>query len=302
MKLREHVAFASRGQSCRGWLYRPSAWGARRVPAIAMAHGFSAVKEMFLPAYAERFRAAGFAVLLFDFRFLGESDGEPRGQVLPAEQHEDFRSAISWLATRPEVDAGRIGIWGTSYSGGHALHLAAFDRRVRAAVAQVPAVRVWPMLLAREGRAALEAMQALLAADRTERFRSGKVGEIPVVAPPGQPCVLSTPDSFEFFEKSRATIAPTWRNAVTLESLEKLLEYDPTGGIELVAPTPLCVVAATADSLVPIDLVRAAFARAGDPKRLVELQCGHFDVYHVEPWHERAASAATDWFRTHLSP
>jgi hypothetical protein len=300
--MRETVAFESRGEICRGWLYRPEGWGARRVPAIAMAHGFSAVKEMFLPAYAERFRAAGCAVLVFDFRCLGESDGEPRGQVLPAEQHEDFRSAISWLATRPEVDAGRIGIWGTSYSGGHALHLAAFDRRVRAAVAQVPAVRVWPMLLAREGRAALEAMQALLASDRTERFRTGKVNELPVVAPPGQPCVLSTPDSWEFFQKSGATIAPSWRNAVTLESLEKLLEYDPTGGIELVAPTPLLVVAATADSLVPIDLVRAAFARAGEPKRLVELECGHFDVYQTEPWHERSASAATDWFRTHLKP
>ncbi len=300
--MRENVEFASRGQRCRGWLYRPEGSSGRRAPAIAMAHGFSAVKEMYLPAYAERFCAAGFAVLVFDFRFLGESEGEPRGQVLPAEQHEDFRNAISWLSTQPGIDAGRIGIWGSSYSGGHAMYLAAFDRRVRAAVAQVPAVRIWPVLLARQGRAALEAMQGLLAADRTERFRSGKIAEIPVVAPAGQPCVLSTPDSWEWFQKTGSAMAPTWRNAVTLESLEKMLEYDPTGGIELVAPTPLLVVAATADSLVPIAAVRAAFARAGEPKRLVELDCGHFDVYQTEPWHERSASAATDWFRTHLHP
>jgi hypothetical protein len=113
-----------------------------------MAHGFSAVKEMFLPAFAERFTAAGFVTLVFDFRFLGESAGEPRGQVFPHEQHEDFRNAITWLAQQPEVDPDRIGIWGTSYSGGHVLHLSAFDPRIKAAVPRfprsAPGDRWWP--------------------------------------------------------------------------------------------------------------------------------------------------------------
>jgi fermentation-respiration switch protein FrsA (DUF1100 family) len=301
-RMRENVEFQSRGMRCRGWLYRPAATAEPRVPAIVMAHGFSAVKEMFLPAFAEQFRAAGFAVLVFDFRFLGESDGEPRGQVFPFEQHEDYRNAISWISTRPGIDASRIGIWGTSYSGGHVLHLAAFDPRVRAAVAQVPAIRTWSVLLERAGRAGFDALRALISADRAQRFATGRSGEIPVVAAPGQPCVLAAPDAWEWFEKSGASIAPSWRNAVTLESLEKMLEYDPTGAIELIAPTPLLVIAARRDSLIPIQPLRAALSRAGEPKLFLELDCGHFDVYDTEPWFERAALAATEWFREHLKP
>lgn len=300
--MRENVEFQSCGARCRGWLYRPARGEGRSVPAIVMAHGFSAVKEMFLPAFAERFRAAGFAVLVFDFRFLGASDGEPRGQVLPFEQHEDYRNALSWISAQPGIDAARIGIWGTSYSGGHCLHLAAFDRRVKAAVAQVPAIRTWPVLLERAGRPGLDALLALISADRAQRFATGKVSEIPVVAPPGQPCVLAAPDAWEWFEKSGASIAPSWRNAVTLESLEKMLEYDPPGAIELVSPTPLLVIAALRDSLIPIEPLRAAFARAGEPKRLLELDCGHFDVYDTEPYFSRSAGAASEWFREHLEP
>jgi fermentation-respiration switch protein FrsA (DUF1100 family) len=299
---RENVAFPSRGEPCRGWLYRPAAASGRRVPAIAMAHGFSAVKEMHLPAFAERFCAAGCAVLLFDFRFLGESGGEPRGQVFPFEQHEDYRNALSWLALQPGIDADRLGLWGSSYSGGHTLHLAAFDRRVKTAVAQVPAVRAWPLLLALLGRAGLDALQAQIASDRVERFASGKLSEIAVVAPPGQPCILAAPDAWEWFQKSGAALAPSWRNAVTLESLEKMLEYDPPGAIELVAPTPLLVIGARRDSLIPVEELRAAVARAGEPKRYLELDCGHFEVYDTEPFFEQAAGAATDWFRAHLKP
>jgi fermentation-respiration switch protein FrsA (DUF1100 family) len=265
-----------------------------------MAHGFSAVKEMFLPAFAERFRAAGFAVLLFDFRFLGESGGEPRGQVFPCEQHEDYRNALSWIASQPGIDGARLGLWGTSYSGGHTLHLAAFDRRVKAAVAQVPAVRAWPLLLGRLGRAGLDALLGMIAADRAERFASGKLSEIPVVAPPGQACVLGAPDAWQWFEKSGASLAPSWRNAVTLESLEKMVEYDPTGAIELVSPTPLLVIGARRDSLIPVEELRAAVARAGEPKRYLELDCGHFEVYDTSPHFEHAVGAAVSWFRAHL--
>ena len=82
--MRREVEFPSRGLKCRGWLYVPDTSAVNQpMPAIVMAHGFSAVKEMFqLSAYAERFEEAGFITLVFDFRFLGASDGNPRGKII----------------------------------------------------------------------------------------------------------------------------------------------------------------------------------------------------------------------------
>jgi fermentation-respiration switch protein FrsA (DUF1100 family) len=139
--LRHDITFASEGLSCAGWLYVPDDLesGEQR-PAVVMAHGFSAVKEMYLYNFAEKFVEAGLVVLVFDYRYFGDSEGEPRGRLFPAEQHEDYRNAISWVSRRPEVDPDRIGVWGSSYSGGHVLHLAAFDRRIKAVVSQVPLV------------------------------------------------------------------------------------------------------------------------------------------------------------------
>lgn len=299
--MRREVTFRSRGLECRGWLYLPEGEsGPRRLPAVVMAHGFSAVKEMFLPRFAEHFASAGLATLVFDFRFLGESQGQPRGQVFPQEQHEDYRNAITWLSRHPGVDPERIGIWGTSYSGGHVLHLAAFDRRIRAAVAQVPAVSVWRQILRAGGTAALHGLIGLVTADRNARFEKEEAHYIPVVAPPGQPCVLATPDAYEWFEKGGAALAPSWTNSVTLESVERMIEYDPASAIEIVSPTPLLIIAAENDSLIPIAAVREAFERAGTPKELCVLECGHFDLYDTEPWVTRAARAASEWFGAHL--
>ncbi|MCP3987416.1 MAG: alpha/beta hydrolase [bacterium] len=299
--MRKDVQFPSRGSSCHGWLYLPNDPGSEpKFPAIVMAHGFSAVKEMFLDRFAECFRAAGFAVLAFDFRFLGESPGEPRGQIFPTEQHEDYRNAISWLARQPEIDAERIGAWGSSYSGGHVLHLAAFDRRIKAAVAQVPALGIWRQTVRTAGLEGLRALLGLLTMDRVARYPDGEVNRIPVVGPPGSPAILGTPDAYAWFQKQGDSIAPTWQNAVTVESVERMIEYDPAAAIELIAPTPLRMIVAEQDSLISIEEVEAAFRRARDPSDLVRLECGHFDVYDVEPWFSRASEAATEWFVKHL--
>jgi dipeptidyl aminopeptidase/acylaminoacyl peptidase len=109
------------GTPLRGWWYAPKGVA----PAVAMAHGFSAVKEMALDRYAEVFCEAGLGVLVYDHRNFGASDGEPRQEIDPWAQVRDYRCAVGWLAARPDVDAGRIGIWGSSFSGGEAIVVAA---------------------------------------------------------------------------------------------------------------------------------------------------------------------------------
>ena len=111
--MRRDVEFDAEGCTLRGWLYTPDgATGA--APCIVMAHGFSAVKEMYLDSFAEAFAGAGFAALVFDHRNFGASDGEPRQEIDPWQQVRDDRDASSYAQTLDEVDAGRIGIGGSS--------------------------------------------------------------------------------------------------------------------------------------------------------------------------------------------
>src|SRR5215207_3128027 len=124
--MREDVEFDAAGVRLRGWLYLPDE-PREPVPAIVMAHGFSAVKEMYLDRFAEVFEAAGLAALVFDNRNFGASDGEPRQEIDPWRQVRDYRDAITFAQGLPETDPARIGVWGSSYSGAHALVLGAID-------------------------------------------------------------------------------------------------------------------------------------------------------------------------------
>ena len=136
--MRRDIAFEGAGGTrLRGWFYLPEG-ASSPLPGVVMCHGFSATKEMALDRFAEIFREKGMAVLVYDHRSFGASDGEPRQELNPWAQARDYGRAIGWLAARPEVDAGRIGIWGSSYGGGEAIVVASCDERVRAVVANVP--------------------------------------------------------------------------------------------------------------------------------------------------------------------
>ena len=296
--MRLDVEFTSAGLTLRGWLYRPDGVADDR-PGVVMSHGFSAVKEQGLHGFAERFAAAGIVVLAFDHRHLGASDGDERGRIVYQEQHDDTRAALGFLTQQPGVDAGRIGLWGSSYSGAHAIFLGAFDPRVNVVVAQVPGLDVVGTLIAIAGREGVDGYLPALVEDHARRNAGEPSAPFPVVAPDGQPSVLATPDSYEFFMASRSQ-APNWLNQTTLESVARAAEYKAAAFIDLIAPKPLLVVAAVNDSLIPIQLVRDALGRAGEPKKLVELDCGHFDVYPGGTHHDAAASAAEEWFTTHL--
>lgn len=296
---RQDVTFASAGKKLVGWLYVPKGMkqGEKR-PTIVMAHGWSAVKEMYLDDFAAKFSNGGFVVLVFDYRNFGDSEGEPRGHIDPHMQHEDYKNAISWASTQPTVDPGRIGIWGSSYSGAHVIHLAAFDRRVKCAVAQVPLVNATDNFRRLVRADNWGGLQAWLAADRAEEYNTGKVNYLPVVAEQGKPSALPTQDSYDWFIKTGQTRAPKWENRQTVRSLELALEYNPAASIHLISPTPFMMVVAENDVLTPTDLAIEAFGRAREPKQLVILPGGHFDAY-VSGF-PGASTPALNWFKQHL--
>ena len=295
---RRDIEFDAEGVTLRGWFYDADGRSGA-APTVVMAHGFSAVKEMYLDKFAETFAAAGLNALVFDNRNFGASDGEPRCEIDPVQQVRDYRHAITYASTLDEVDPTRIGVWGSSYSGGHVLVLGAIDRRVKAVVAQVPLVS-GSAHVAELVRVDFRAgFRQMFDDDRAARFRGDPPAMVPVVAEdPLAPSALPTPDSWTWFTETGKTRAPSWKNEVTLRTVEMLGEYEPAAYIARISPTPLLMVVAREDHLTPAHLAIDAYERAREPKRLVILPSGHFDAY-VDGFDE-ASVPARDWFVEHL--
>jgi fermentation-respiration switch protein FrsA (DUF1100 family) len=297
--MRKDIEFKTQdGLTLKGWHYLPDRLSGR-VPTIVMAHGFSAVKEMYLDKFAEAFAAAGLAALVFDNRNFGASGGEPRQEIDPWRQVSDYRDAITFAETLPETDGARIGIWGSSYSGGHVLVVGAIDRRVKCVVGQVPLIsghRNARRLIRADFWAGLNGM---FEDDRRNRYAGKPPAMIPVVVEnPAAPSALPTADSWAWFTETCKIRAPSWRNEVTLRSVEMFTEYEPGAYVGYISPTPLLLVVAQGDHLTVADEALAAYERALEPKKLEILAGGHFDAYVKD--FEAAAVPARDWFVAHL--
>jgi uncharacterized protein len=297
---RRDIEFDAEGVLLRGWLY-PGEGVSGAAPTIVMAHGFSAVKEMYLDSFAEAFASAGLNALVFDNRNFGASDGEPRQEIDPWAQVRDYRHAITYAATLPETDGNRIGIWGSSYSGGHVLVVAAIDRRVKAVVSQVPLISGHDNVRALVRADFIAIFREQFDADRLARFQGQAPAMVPVVAEdPLAPSALPTADSWSWFTDTGKNRAPSWKNEVTLRSVEMFTEYEPISYLPYISPTPLLMLPARGDHLTPSELAIAAYSRAHEPKKLVILPGGHFDAY-VKGF-DAASIPARDWFLEHLAP
>jgi len=296
---RRDIEFDAEGVTLRGWFY-PAGAGGGSGAAVVMAHGFSAVKEMYLDAFAEVFAAGGLNVVVFDNRCFGASGGEPRQEIDPWAQVRDYRHAITYAGTLAEVDPRRIGIWGSSYSGGHVLVVAAIDRRVKAVVSQVPLISGHANLRALVRADFIAGFREQFDADRLARFRGDPPAMVAVVdKDPLAPSALPTPDSWEWFSETGRTRAPAWRNEVTLRSVEMFTEYEPGSYLPHVSPTPFLMLVAEGDHLVPSELAIAAFDTAHQPRELVILPGGHFEAY--TKGFETSSGQARDWFSRYLA-
>lgn len=164
------VEFSSEGVTCRAWLYKADGVGPR--PTVVLAGGWCYVREVVMPTYATAFAAAGLNALVFDYRNLGVSDGDNRQHLDPWAQIRDYQNAMSFLERHAAVDPHRIGVWGISYSGGHALVLAATDPRVRSIVSQVPVVDGFENMRRAHGTMEFRRLWAMILEDRKLRYEA----------------------------------------------------------------------------------------------------------------------------------
>jgi uncharacterized protein len=297
--MRQDIEFNTEdGVTLRGWHYLPDG-DPGPAPTVVMAHGFSATKEIYLDDFAEVFRSAGLGVVVFDHRNLGESDGEPRQHIDPWEQIRSYRDAITWAQAQDAVDGDRIGVWGSSYAGGHVLVVGAIDRRVRCVVSQVPLTYGLASAQRLIRGDLWKGLRAGFDADRAARMAGEPPAVMPVTAPEGEPCALPTGDTYEFFTGLDEARGKNWRNEVTLHSVELFTEYEPAAYVARIAPTPLLLVAALEDHLVPFDLTARAYEEALHPKQLLSLPGGHFEAYTGAAF-ATSSAVQRDWFLEHL--
>jgi len=274
--VREHVSFSSGGETCAAHVYRPQdADGA--VPCVVMAHGFSGTREDALPAIAQRFADAGFAALVFDYRHFGASTGEPRQLLDIGRQLDDYRAAIDYARGLPGID-GRIVLWGTSFSGGHVMTLAAERDDLAAAIAQVPFVDGPATVLKTPPRNALRGALLGLVDEAVGRLPgiSSAALRIPAVGAPGSFAVMTAPEAEPGF---LAIIGrhSRWRNEVAARIILRVGLYRPGARADRIT-CPLLVCVADRDETTPPGPAVAAAQRAplGELRRY---GFGHFDAY-----------------------
>jgi fermentation-respiration switch protein FrsA (DUF1100 family) len=290
---RTDVIFSSDGVDCAGWLYQPNGEGPH--PLVVMAHGFSATREQRLDAYAERFRTAGLGVLLFDYRHFGASGGEPRQLLDIGRQQADFRAAVAHARAINWVDPARVALFGSSFSGGHVLVVAARDAQIAAVVAQCPftdGLATLPTLGAKN--IALATIAGVR--DQLGAFVGRLPRYVPAVGPPGSFAMMSSPDA----EPGFSALTPgqsQWVNRVAARVALRVGVYRP-GRVVARVGCPILFCVCDRDAITPAGptLKYAATARSGEIRRY---PVGHFEIYVGESF-EHAVTDQVEFLRRTL--
>lgn len=297
----ETVTIPSEGEQLEALLYLPDGEGPH--PAVVLAGGWCYVKELAQPTFAEAFRDAGFVAVVFDYRHFGGSGGEPRRHIDPWRQIEDYRNAISWIAGRDDVDGDRIGVWGISYSGAHALVLGALDPRVRALCSVVPVIDGWDNLRLSHGTVSLRALLGALERARTRLHETGEhtyIDHQPVEL--GAVGTFPFPHSRETFERLKASEAPAYEGSATAKSTDLLLAYSVRPFLSRLVATPALICVAEGDDHTHWDLAAEAFNQIPGPRKKLHVvpRSTHLTLYEDERTRRDVAAVGAEWFGEHL--
>jgi pimeloyl-ACP methyl ester carboxylesterase len=257
-----------------------------------MAHGFAAERTFGLLPFAERFVALGCAVVLFDYRCFGESEGQPRNWVSPRRHNQDWDRAIDHSRRLPGIDRERIVLWGSSFSGGHVIATASRRSDIKAIIAQVPFVDG----LASVSKIPLPQILRLAGAGLRDGLcmLTGRAPHcVPVVGHPGGFAIMNTPEC----EPGYRALIPegsTWENRVPARIILTVGTYRPTKAAWKVG-SPALIVLAEKDSLIPPEAVERTAGRIPNC-RLERLACNHFEPYQGE-WFEKNIALQESFLR-----
>ena len=274
---RKDVQFSVNGTALSAWLYLPEQ-GPAPYPCIIMGHGLGGTRDAGLEPYAARFQDAGFAVLAFDYRYFGDSGGTPRQLIWIPSQLEDWSAAVAYARGLPEIDPARIGLWGTSLSGGHVLVTAAQDPAIACITAQCPGMDGEAAALASFRRMGISAAFTMVMHGQRDLVRSWlglSPHRVPIVGRPGTIALMTTPDTYDSF---RRLIPDTYVNQACARILVRGDKYRPIKHARRVR-CPVLLQISDHDTLVPISSVEKTAAILGDLAEVKQYPLGHFDIY-----------------------
>ena len=294
--MKRAVEFYSEGIKLRGDVYTPDdlAQGEERA-AVLLCHGYTGVKDLYLPDNAREFNRAGYVAMTFDYKGWGDSEG-PRSRLAPYSRVMDVQAAMTFLGLQPEVNADRIGLYGTSYGGSTVAWVGAVDARAKCIVSvvgvgngarwmsRVRRIDEWHDLLERSG------------ADREKRATTGQsefVDRSEVLLPDRQ--------SAELAAQARRN-NPAAVNTIPLEYVDDTLGFNAEWIVDRISPRPILFITSDGDRLVLPEESEQLHANAKEPKKLVVLKgYGHYEVYQ-EPAFSEVMSATLDWYRQYMPP
>lgn len=284
------VRFLSENCKVAGNLYLPKDSTGKKTPGIVLCHGFAGVKELLVPAYAEKFAAGGFAVLAFDYRGFGESDGE-RGRLVPRLQIEDIKNAITFLAMQNEVDRERIGLWGTSYGGANAIVVASNDSRIKCLCVQLTFGDGERVIAANMSAEEVVRFKEMLAKMQSKKELTGKEMMVPISK------VLSDKQSRKFFQEYADN--PSLNIKIPFLTVAETLQHKPEPFLKNMA-IPFLIVGAEKDSVNPIAESYALYNAAAEPKELFIIKdATHFELY-AGKYFTQASEKELAWFNKYL--
>ncbi|MFE2700584.1 alpha/beta hydrolase [Streptomyces mirabilis] len=304
--MRTDVTFPSAGLKLAGHLYTPDDGAVGPRPAIVVSHPGSGVKEQAAGLYALRLAEQGFVTLAFDAAHQGESEGEPRGLEDPAHRVEDIKAAVSFLTTRDDVDADRVGALGICASGGYVLSATASDHRIKA-VGTVSAVDIARQF--RDGAdgaqdpAVFQGMLAAAAAARTAEACGEGVRTFPLFPDTAEQARAlggrHAVEGCEYYCSDRAQ-HPRSAKSFTWSSVDRMAFFDAFRFVHLIAPRPLLMIVGR--EAVTSWMSVEAFQNARAPKELHWIDgASHVDLYDKEPHVGPAVEKLTDFFRAQLA-
>jgi fermentation-respiration switch protein FrsA (DUF1100 family) len=295
--MQRKVNFYSDGLRLEGVVFVPDGYReGDKLPGVVICHGFTQHKEIFGLTYGESLVRHGLVCLSFDYRGFGGSEGQ-RGRIIPLEQVNDIRNALTFLALQPEVDPERIGVLGTSFGGANVLHVGAVDKRVRTVVCFDGIGNGGRWL--RGQRRHTEWLDFLdrLAKARDRRVLTGELEYVDV----GEISVYS-PQSKQAHEDRRLKF-PDWQSDLPLETGEKVIEFHPEDIACQISPRPLLVIYDKNPRGHALEEALAIYEKAAEPKKLVAIgpssrQYSHYFGEELEHWIKICA----DWYHEHLAP